>query len=59
MFEQIEKEIKQHCSKCEKVCEQDGCVLFRIKKLISVDVEITNIDIDKFFEADNQSSLFD
>lgn len=63
MFEKIEQEINRSCFQCKdrNQCKKYDCVVYRIIKIISTDVEITDIDIDEFFEPTNknQISIFD
>lgn len=63
MFEKIEDEIKRTCSQCKdnEKCKKYECFVYRIIKILSSDVEITEIDIDEFFEPvnKNQISIFD
>ena len=59
MFESIEREIDLECSKCKKQCAEHKCVVYRIKQIIYSDIEVSDIDIDRFFQKDNQISFFD
>ena len=63
MFEKIEQEITKCCFQCKDrdQCKKYDCFVYRIIKIMSTDVEISNIDIDDFFEPENknQISLFD
>ena len=58
MIEEIEKECERQCEGCnEKECKRNNCVIYRIKKIIEYDDEITTIDIDDFFEKTNKGQL--
>lgn len=63
MFEKIENEINRCCSRCKdkEQCKKYDCFVYRIIKIMSTDVEITEINIDEFFEPENkdQISIFD
>lgn len=63
MFDKIEQEIKRCCFHCKdnERCKEYECFVYRIIKIMSSDVEISNIDIDEFFEPENkdQISIFD
>ena len=63
MFEKIETEINKECSRCKEknCCKKYECFVYRMIKIMSTDTEITNIDIDEFFETENknQISIFD
>lgn len=63
MFEKIEQEIKKCCFQCKNKddCKKYDCFVYRIIKIMSTDVEISNVDIDEFFEPENknQMSIFD
>lgn len=63
MFEKIDEEIRKCCLYCKysNQCKKYDCFTYRIKKIISSDDEITEINIDDFFEPENknQISLFE
>ena len=59
MFERIEQEIDLECSQCDKQCAKHKCIVYRIKQIIDSDIEVSDIDIDQFFQKDNQISFFD
>ena len=59
MFEKIEQEIKRSCSQCKdnEQCRKYDCFVYRIIKIISSDVETTEIDIDEFFSPENKNQI--
>lgn len=63
MIEKIEQEIEKSCFHCKdkENCKLYDCFVYRIIKIMSIDTEITDIDIDEFFEPinKNQISIFD
>lgn len=63
MFEKIEQEINRCCFQCKDKgqCKKYNCFVYRIIKIMSTDIEISDINIDDFFESENknQISIFD
>lgn len=63
MWDKINKEIQSHCSQCprKEACFKNKCVVYRIKSLTLAIFDSSKINIDEFFEKENnnQVSLFD
>lgn len=63
MLSEIEDELMKTCNTCSyrDNCKKINCLAYRILKIITLDSEVTNINIDDFFQEDDkeQVSLFD
>lgn len=63
MFQKITTEISNHCQICSEnnECLKNDCVVFRIKKHLHSVFDPSKINIDDFFESEeeNQISVFD
>lgn len=57
MFEEIEKELDGCCSRCKKECEKWECPIYRIKGIITSEADVSDIDIDDFFEIQDERQM--